>query len=188
MKNLALIAVSVASTAVLAGACGGGGAVGVAHISYSGRAATSRRHPAGMAHLSSLQEGIAHSECMRSHGLPNFPDPGPQGAVRMSSSGSGIDVFSPKYQAAAKTCQKLEPTAGQSTSPPGAQLMPEALKFAACMRAHGIVNFADPKPIGNYGMILTIPRSLGIDQGSPQFLAANKICQPLMNGNGPGDG
>ena len=31
------------------------------------------------------------------------------------------------------------------------QLLPEWLKFTACMRAHGIVNYPDHKPIGNYG-------------------------------------
>ena len=77
---------------------------------------------------------------------------------------------------------------GQSTPPPGAQLLPEWLKYAACMRAHGIVNYPDPKPIGNYGVMVQIPKSLQIDQSSPQFLAANKACQPLLKGNAPGGG
>jgi hypothetical protein len=79
----------------------------------------------------------------------------------------------------------LEP-AGQSTSPPEAQLSPERLKYAACMRAHGMVNYPDPSPIGNYGVMVQIPKSLHIDQSSPQFAEADKACQPLLKGNGPG--
>ncbi|MGH9106687.1 MAG: hypothetical protein ACRDZX_12790 [Acidimicrobiales bacterium] len=123
---------------------------------------------------------------MRAHSVPNFPDPDAEGNIKMSSSGSGVDALSPQYQAAAKACQKLEPTTGQSTSPPGAQLLGEWLKYAACMRSHGIIDYPDPKPIGNYGVMVQIPKSLHIDQGSPQFLPANKACQPLLKGNGRG--
>ena len=165
-------------------ACGGSPAAGVASAG-SGTTTTALRGASGE---TPYQQALAYSRCMRTHGVPAFPDPDAQGDIRMSSSGSGVDALSPQYQAAARTCQKLEPVTGHSTAPPGAQLLPEWLKFAACMRAHGIVDYPDPKPIGNYGVMVQIPKSLHIDQSSPQFLAAGKVCQPLLKGNVPGSG
>ena len=48
---------------------------------------------------------------MRSHGVPNFPDPttGPLGEQVLNLGGTGIDPQSPTYQAASQACQKLFP-------------------------------------------------------------------------------
>jgi hypothetical protein len=55
--------------------------------------------------------GVEISQCMRSHGVPNFPDPitGPTGGQAINLSGTGIDQNSPTYQAAQAACQKLFP-------------------------------------------------------------------------------
>jgi hypothetical protein len=41
--------------------------------------------------------GIKFADCMRSHGVPNFPDPGPGGGIQINS---GINPFSPAFKAA----------------------------------------------------------------------------------------
>jgi hypothetical protein len=52
------------------------------------------------------EQGLEFSACMRSHGVPNFPDPPPgSGAIRILP-GNGVDPQSPQYQAATKACQK----------------------------------------------------------------------------------
>jgi hypothetical protein len=53
------------------------------------------------------------SACMRTHGVPKYPDPvfsdgGRRTSLRIDSK-SGIDPSSPIFQAARKTCQKLVP-------------------------------------------------------------------------------
>src|SRR5262249_46328986 len=62
-------------------------------------------------------QALAFSVCMRSHGLPNFPDPqfGPGGrvALRISSS-SGIDPRSPQFQSAQKACRGKLPGIGKA--------------------------------------------------------------------------
>jgi hypothetical protein len=45
---------------------------------------------------------------------------------------------------------------------------------------NGIANYPDPKPIGNYGVVVQIPKSLGIDQSSPPFVEATKACRLLL--------
>ncbi len=59
-------------------------------------------------------KALAMSRCMRSHGVPNFPDPtfqpGPNGGVGAGikiSNSSGIDPSSPAFQAAQKQCGSI---------------------------------------------------------------------------------
>ena len=54
---------------------------------------------------------LAFAVCMRSHGVPNLPDPNSEG---MFSPGSilGIDPSSPLVQTGFEACQSLEPKVG----------------------------------------------------------------------------
>ena len=58
-------------------------------------------------------QALAMSRCMRSHGVPNFPDPklqtGPYGGVAFSVdfSGTDIDPNSPAFQAAQNHCGSI---------------------------------------------------------------------------------
>jgi hypothetical protein len=56
-------------------------------------------------------EGVQESQCMRSHGVPNFPDPttGPVGEQVINLRGTGIDPNSPAVKAASQACAKLFP-------------------------------------------------------------------------------
>ena len=56
-------------------------------------------------------KGLEFSQCMRAHGVPNFPDPvmGPTGAPVINLSPGHIDPTSPSFQAANSTCQKVVP-------------------------------------------------------------------------------
>ena len=51
------------------------------------------------------------------------------------------------------------------------QLRAQGLRFAQCMRTHGVA-LPDPDSSGR----IPEPGSVGIDQGSPQFQAANQAC------------
>jgi hypothetical protein len=59
------------------------------------------------------------AECMRSHGVPNFPDPTfENNHVEFNATGASIDTDSPGYKGALATCQKLIP-AGLPDGPTG---------------------------------------------------------------------
>jgi hypothetical protein len=74
--------------------------------------------------------------------------------------------------------------------PPGgiASIRAKALRFAACMRSHGVPDFPDPQiqtgPGGGVGVRIGGPGS-GIDPSSPAFQAAQKACGALFGGAGP---
>lgn len=64
------------------------------------------RHPAVVA--KARQAALAHAQCMRQHGVPNFPDPtvsSTGGAIAQRSGGGGINPRSPAFQRAQKICQ-----------------------------------------------------------------------------------
>jgi hypothetical protein len=118
------------------------------------------------------------ASCMRSHGVPTFPDPSADGTVTFS----GIDPESSSFTSAQKACRKYTPNGGQAPSPAEqAKAQAQALKFSACMRSHGVPKFPDPQFSGGRASLRIGPSS-GIDPSSPVFQAAEKACR----GNLPG--
>lgn len=69
----------------------------------------------------------AWASCMRSHGLPHFPDPtinSSNGAMQLNMTGSGVDPQSSTFSNAMKACQSLSPGGGimvQDGNPGGGQ-------------------------------------------------------------------
>ncbi len=56
-------------------------------------------------------KGLEFSQCMRQHGVPNFPDPsaGPDGEQVINLNPAHIDPDSPTIQSADRACQKIVP-------------------------------------------------------------------------------
>jgi hypothetical protein len=116
---------------------------------------------------------------MRSHGVPNFPEPNSSGAIQIQQGQSLPDLNSPQVQAAVKTCRSLNPAGAGPTPAQQAQQLAAELKYAQCMRSHGISNFPDPSGQGGLSF-------QGVDVNSPQVVAANKACATPEVGLGSG--
>jgi hypothetical protein len=115
---------------------------------------------------------------MRSHGVPNFPDAGSNGAITVGSA-NGIDPNSPQFKTAMAACKSLVPR-GHPSAAQQAQQMAQGLKFSQCMRAHGVPKFPDP---GSQGAIqLKAGPGTGIDPSSQRFQSAQKACQSFFGG------
>jgi hypothetical protein len=118
---------------------------------------------------------------MRSHGLPDFPDPSAGGGIQINV-GSGIDPQSPAFQAAQQSCKKDLPGGG----PPPALAADVAAKvsISKCMRAHGVSGFPDPTatpPTTQQGNVIAINGAFfvlspEIDSQSPAFKRAATAC------------
>jgi hypothetical protein len=123
---------------------------------------------------STYQQAVAYAQCMRQHGVPNFPDPLPNGGFGLSSSVTGgtDGQVSPQYHAAANDCASLSPT-GPVSHQRQDKALSQLLKVSACMRSHGYKNFPDPT-FSNEGIVLHI---VGFDRNSPQFQSAWQTCQ-----------
>jgi hypothetical protein len=166
----ALAALTVASLALVASACGSS--------THNPSGTTALRDPA--------QAAYQYSACMRNHGVNNFPDP----KVSSSQPGSttiSIDVpgtlvkSSPQFSAARHACRGLLPSPQNSGSP--AQLHAreqEMLAFARCVRSHGLTNFPDPTSQGQLtvGMIY----AAGVDLHAPDVLPGARACIGVTHG------
>jgi hypothetical protein len=65
------------------------------------------------------QQALRFSQCMRSHGVPKFPDPqfAANGGTLLKI-GKDVNPNSPQFKAAQKACQKLVPGGPLSAGPP----------------------------------------------------------------------
>jgi hypothetical protein len=96
------------------------------------------------------QQALAFSQCMRSHGVPKFPDPSstnetPSGLPKVAPQELGVS--GPQFQAAENACRHLLPNDGQSTPSASQQTLSHLLDFARCMRSHGVASWPDPIPV-----------------------------------------
>jgi hypothetical protein len=184
---LALVLAAAAGLALLASACGGSSGAEVAQVDSTTTETTTTG--SGSRDGSNAADPAAYSACMRSHGVPKYPDPDSEGRILLEARpGSGIDPESAQFKAAAKACEKLAPREGNAPSPAQqAKDRKQMLKFAACMRSHGLRTFPDPKVSGG-GVSLSL-RNTGLDPDSPQFKTAEKACETLIPGRaGSGGG
>jgi hypothetical protein len=107
-RRSAAVVVAAAALATLA-ACtgGGGGGPHVAEIAAS--AASGSPAPSG----SAANDPVAYSRCMRSHGVPNWPDPAIDSQGRpvfvISISKLGFDPYSRQVWAKGNRCSPLMP-------------------------------------------------------------------------------
>ncbi|WP_231332323.1 hypothetical protein [Actinomadura graeca] len=64
----------------------------------------------------------AYSKCMRANGVPSFPDPQPDGSMRLKAGkGTGIDPNSQGFKDAEKACRKFTRGAGGDDPGTGSQ-------------------------------------------------------------------
>lgn len=129
----AAVAAFITIGLALAG-CGSSGHPGVS-------SATQAQDPSGRARLESVVQ------CLRAHGVPDFPDP-------VYDPGDGRwhygDYRSAIPQRAQQACQHLDPSAaGPSPPVPQAQFQ-KLLLLARCVRQHGVANWPDPTSQGQF--------------------------------------
>lgn len=188
-----VLAVVLVAVGLLAAACGGGtkdpGAASAAssRTSTSTTAAPSVSSGANSSGQSSQAEQLKFSQCMRSEGVSNFPDPPANGAFLHALSAAGIDTHSPIFQSALQACKKFNP-AGNLTPAQSAAQNAKGLQFAQCMRSHGVANFPEPSQGSNGQITINGGTGSGIDPNSPQFQSAQQACSADLPTGAPSAG
>ena len=125
----------------------------------------------------SSPSALAFSRCMRSHGVPNFPDPPPSFNGKFpGSSPQQLGISESRLRAVTGACQNLLP-AVQGPAPLTAQDQQDYLRAATCMRSHGITNFPDPVFSGG---TVHFPIPSSIDASSTSFTQARQTCERLI--------
>jgi hypothetical protein len=152
-----------AGIALLAAACGGASSTGSTPAAGS----------------TTYQKMVAYSQCMRAHGVPDFPDPGSNGVFAVHGN---LGVSRSTMTSAQNACRHLAPKGGRISAAQRAQAVSQGLKFSRCMRSHGEPKFPDPNSQGE----LQGNSSSSMNPQSPQFQAAQRACQSLLSPPGGG--
>ncbi len=128
----------------------------------------------------------AYSRCMRSNGLPNFPDP----KVKVSGNSVAVGIAvnpsetgSPKFASAQKKCQGIIGGPGPNQGEVKAQQQGHKrilLAFAQCLRSNGVHDFPDPNAQGQLPLPTII--AAGVDVHSQEFLDAANACVGVTHG------
>jgi hypothetical protein len=118
------------------------------------------------------QPAIGYASCMRSHGVPKYPDPDssnelPNGLPKVSV--QQLEVSNSQYQAAQNACAHLLPNGGQMTQTQSQQDLDAMRRYAQCMRSHGVPTWPDPTydPAAGWGFNLVHVH--GFDPNSTQI-------------------
>jgi hypothetical protein len=165
--------VAVAAFALLGAGCGGGDSSGIASVASSTTARTTASTT--RAQDGTLASAFAFARCMRSHGIPNWPDPNSAGFFDKSKLRPlGLSVS--RVRALEEgPCNIPLPSPQTSTITPADRT--DYLKAATCMRSHGFPDFPDPT-FPNNSVTLDIPSS--IDRNSAKFKSAATTCTKLI--------
>jgi hypothetical protein len=163
--------VAVAASSLLAAGCSGG-SPSVASVVSSTTAATPTQN--GL---------VAFSQCMRSHGLPNFPGPDSSGQIPKLQVVDAAKSNPNKFNAAQMACKRLLPNGSlgqQETAQQKRTRLADELSFARCMRSRGVTRF--PDPTAQAGLSVEMVQAQGIDVHSPAVLRAVQKCLPASHG------
>lgn len=150
-------AVAVALLAIGATACSATSAP--APSSLQGSPSATTRPPAGIG-------------CASTPAMPRFSAPAGQGESLLPSSAN---------QASGNPCGTSNPN-GNVIASPNQSMQSALLRFARCMRAHGITNF--PEPSTRSSGPATINSNGSINTSSHQFQEAQQACQSLLGSAG----
>jgi hypothetical protein len=160
------VALTALGCAAAIGACGGSSSRSTTNSGYA--------------------QGVKFASCIRSHGVPSFPDPVAGGGFQFPT-GPGFNPAAPAFTAAQQDCHSLLPHGGKGPGEASAQDKARVLAIATCMRAHGVTGFPDPVSsppsnpagysvvFGRPGAFIAVPST--INPQAPTFEHAATACR-----------
>lgn len=169
MQSVALAAL-IAGLGALAAGCG------------SKDPSTTTGQPAQKGPQNVATTAYAYARCMRSHGVPNFPDPRVTTSPGHAAVGFAVnpsETGTPKFGSAQKACQGILPMPSDSRAQEQAHKQ-TLLAFARCLRVNGVHDFPDPDVQGQLHLQTVI--AAGVDIHSRTFLDAAKACVDVTHG------
>lgn len=165
------VAIVVAFSLLAAGCGGGGGSGAVASVASTATATTSGEH--GVA---------AFARCMRTHGIPNWPDPTSNGVFDKTKL-QQLGINPSRVRAIEdRDCSHILPNgpAPQQLAAQARIRLADELSFARCMRSHGVSRFPDPTAQGDLSVEMV--QAAGIDVHSAAVLHVVQTCLPASHG------
>jgi hypothetical protein len=121
------------------------------------------------------EQAAEFSDCMRTNGVADFPDPNPEGQFAYG----GISVPPAVWEKAVGACKNLQPGLfdGPGRTP---DQQAAALEFAQCMRDNGVPDFPDPATARDPLIDTTKMRGDVGAQRIPEIQVAMPACHDLF--------
>jgi hypothetical protein len=167
----------VALIGLVSAGCGSNAASEPGTASSPGAASTQAASSTGTGASKSATDqdkAVKFAECIRGHGVPHFPDPDAKGDFVF-----GIDVSPAVWQKAVDACKDLEPP-GALSGKRSPKQQSAALRFAECIRKHGVKDF--PDPVNGDPLVDTTKIPSSNQPGGMTILnAAMKKCGSILN-------
>ena len=139
---------ALATVALIGAGCSNGsaenGATGTGTASRSGTASSTRTASTGTTSsgannkLSARDKAVKFAECIRAHGVSDFPDPNEKNQFEY-----GVSVTPAVWDKATTACKDLQPPGTLSAKRTPKQ-QSASLRFAQCVRENGVKDFPDP--------------------------------------------
>ena len=176
----------LAMVAVISAGCGGtsssGGTSTAASAGNTGTASSA--DTGGNKNPTAREKAVKFSECMRENGYPDFPDPKASGEFPSF----GISVSPAVWVKALRACKELQPP-GSFSAHLSTKELSAALKFAQCVRAHGVKDFPDPvqgEPIIDTTKIPSANRPGGMSILNAATEKCGDLIEAVIEGTGGG--
>jgi hypothetical protein len=180
-RRTAAAIIAATALALLAACSGSSPSSGAGGTPNAGQAASS-------------PSAVAYSHCMRSHGVPNYPDPVSDGALPKGDA-QQFGVGSSQLQAAESDCQHLYPandgaiqqceTTGDCPQAVVQQALNIMREYAQCLRSHGVARWPDPT-LDSQGRPFFDVSAAGLSHQythSPAFESKDSECERLVGGS-----
>jgi hypothetical protein len=176
MTRSLITTLAVAAFVITATACSGSSPS--AHVATA-TGATARHGPSAPVSVTQLIHTAA--QCLRDHGIPNFPDPVVDTHGNLQYDDQLIRSLPVAVSEAAQTaCQSqinvAESAVGAAQPAATPQEIQQATQFAQCMRTHGWPNFPDPDSHARFD--LTNPNDGPTTKTDPSFQACRAALAP----------
>jgi hypothetical protein len=131
--------------------------------------------------LTKQEKAVKFAECLRANGVPHFPDPDPDGDTNF-----GVDVTREVWLKAVDACKALKPP-GALSSKRTPKEQSASLRFAQCVRDHGVKDF--PDPVNGEPLIDTYKIPSSDKPGGMTILnAATQKCGAILKSSAGGQG
>ncbi len=183
VRRTGVLAVA-AGLALLTAACSGGTSSAVGTVSTGSKPSASSTSSTGTGGALStyVSDKLGLARCLRTHGVPNYPDPNAAGQEPPNSKEL---IRTPQGQAAVSACNYWGNRIQYDVAAQNQAVLAEYVRFAHCMRSHGLPNFPDPVYAeGRVEFVLSASQD-GFDAHSPQVLAKARECESVLP---PGSG
>jgi hypothetical protein len=92
----------------------------------------------GTKKLTARDKAVKFAECIRAHGVSDFPDPNEKNQFEY-----GVSVSGPVWNRATTACKDLQPP-GTLSGKRTPKQQSASLRFAQCVRDNGVKDFPDP--------------------------------------------